>query len=110
MKNPFIALLYLSILLLDVSCDPKNSDDNDPEAEEIIEIPEEHFKAALISSNSIETNGDGVGDRDINRNNDGEVQRSEAELIKDLFIHCNNPKINLLTLPVLKILLILAAN
>ena len=86
MKNPFHALLYLSILLFAVSCDPENSDDTQPEAEDIIEIPDEHFKAALVSSNSIDTNGDRVGDRDIDLNDDGEIQRSEANLIEGLIL------------------------
>lgn len=78
------------------SCEPGNGDNDIPEppvAEEIINVPDIHFKAALVSTNSIDTNGDKVGDSDMDLNNDGEIQRSEAELIQGLIIIFNNPEI-----------------
>ena len=93
MKNPFSALLCLCLMFFATSCEPENSEENEPEAEDIIEIPDEHFKFALVSTNSIDTNGDGVGDRNIDLNNDGEIQRSEAEAIQGLIITFNFPGI-----------------
>ncbi len=87
MKNPFSALLCFCIILFATSCEPDNSEEDEPEAEDIIEIPDEHFKAALINTNSIDTNGDGVGDRDIDLNDDGKIQRREGELIEGLIIY-----------------------
>ncbi len=86
MKNPFSALLCFCIILFAPSCEPDNSEENETEAEDIIDIPDEHFKFALVSTNSIDTNGDGLGDRDIDLNNDGEIQRSEGELIEGLIL------------------------
>lgn len=85
MRNLYIPLLLLFIISFS-SCDPENSEDNEPEAEDIIEIPDVHFKNALLNTNSIDTNGDKVGDSDIDLNNDGKIQRSEAELIEGLII------------------------
>lgn len=78
----------LSILLITISCEPDNPRVIEPEPdEEIILIPDEHFKHALVSTNSIDTNGDHIGDSDIDLNNDGEIQRSEANLIKGLIMN-----------------------
>lgn len=87
MKNSYLPLLLLFVISFYTSCEPGSSDDIEPEAEEIIEIPDEIFKAALVSSNTIDTNGDRVGDSDIDLNNDGEIQRSEAELIEGLIMN-----------------------
>ncbi|WP_037373713.1 leucine-rich repeat domain-containing protein [Salinimicrobium xinjiangense] len=92
MKRYFLPLLLFSALFLATACEPEGSGDKEPEppvAEEIIEIPDEHFKHALVSTNSIDTNGDNEGDSDIDLNNDGEIQRSEAELIEGLILHFN---------------------
>jgi len=85
-------LLYLIIILFVVSCETEspNNADNESEVEDIIAIPDEYFKAALVSTNSIDTNNDGLGDSDIDLNNDGEIQRSEAQLIEGLIIEFNN--------------------
>lgn len=89
MKDLYFPLLLLFIFFFTASCEPDGSDDNEPEAEDIIEIPDEHFKNALLTTNVIDTNGDGVGDRDIDLNNDGEIQRSEANLIEGLILNFN---------------------
>lgn len=93
MKKPFLPLLLSFVIFLAISCEPEGSGGNEPGpepeppvAEDIIEIPDEHFKAALVSTNSIDTNGDNEGDSDIDLNNDGEIQRSEAELIEGLIL------------------------
>lgn len=89
MKRYFVPQLLLSALFLAASCEPDNPE-NKPEppvAEEIIEIPDEYFKHALVNTNSIDTNGDHKGDSDIDLNNDGEIQRSEAELAEGLILH-----------------------
>ena len=87
MKHLYLPLLLLFIISFSTSCEPDNRENEEPEAEDIIEIPDEHFKAALVSSNSIDTNGDRVGDSDIDLNDDGEIQRSEAELVEGLIMN-----------------------
>ncbi|MCM4159925.1 hypothetical protein DHB64_08485 [Antarcticibacterium sp. W02-3] len=80
----------MALALFFTSCDTETTDDNEPEepvAEDIIFIPDELFRDKLLSSNSIDTTGDGVGDNDIDLNNDGEIQRSEAEVIKGLIMN-----------------------
>lgn len=47
--------------------------------EQIVEIPDAHFKQALISSNCIDTDGDGKADSDADINNDGQIQISEVQ-------------------------------
>ncbi|HSI71480.1 MAG TPA: hypothetical protein VK941_14690 [Gillisia sp.] len=102
MKIRFLSLLLLLVIFFAASCETDNPDvpepvapeqpeepeePEEPVAEAIIEIPDEIFKAALVSSNSIDTTGDGIGDSDIDLNNDGEIQRSEAEAIKGLIMN-----------------------
>ena len=89
MKGNFLPLLLLIFLLI-TSCEPEGPGEKDPEppvVEDIIEIPDEYFRQALLSTNSIDTNGDREGDSDIDLNNDGKIQRSEAELVEGLVLH-----------------------
>lgn len=46
-----------------------------------VDIPDVNFKNALVNTNCVDTNGDGVGDVDADTNNDGEIQESEAEAV-----------------------------
>lgn len=90
MKRYFVPLLLFSALFLAASCEPEGPADKEPEppvAEDIIEIPDEHFKHLLVNTNSIDTNRDQEGDSDIDLNNDGEIQRSEAEAVQGLLLH-----------------------
>ncbi len=84
MKELYPLLLF--IIGINISCETGDTSDNEPEAEDLIEIPDEHFRNALLNSNSIDTNGDGVGDRNIDLNNDGKIQRSEGEVIEGLIM------------------------
>jgi hypothetical protein len=94
MKQPFLPLVLLLIFSFSISCVTDNPDEINPEPEEeIIHIPDEHFKHALLSTNSIDINNDMVGDRDIDLNNDGEIQRTEAELIEGLIMNFYYPEI-----------------
>lgn len=53
---------------------------------QIINFPDPNFKKALVSSLCVDTNNDGAGDEDADLNNDGEIQVSEAEEVKSLYI------------------------
>ena len=93
MKKLSLSLLLLLIISFISSCEPENSEDPEPEAEEIIEIPDEHFKNALLNTNSIDTNGDRLGDRDIDLNDDGKIQRSEANIIEGLILEFGSQQV-----------------
>lgn len=94
-------LFYILILFVLISCEPENPT-NPPEipenpeesSEAIIEIPDEYFKTLLISTNSIDTNADEQGDSNIDLNNDGEIQISEAQNIKGLVLPIDYLEIN----------------
>lgn len=51
---------------------------------QIVNIPDANFKNALLSSSSVDIDGNGFYSDDIDLNNDGEVQVSEAELVVGL--------------------------
>jgi Leucine-rich repeat (LRR) protein len=51
---------------------------------QIVNIPDAIFKASLVNGNIVDTNDDGIGDVDVDTNNDGEIQVSEAEAIDNL--------------------------
>lgn len=54
--------------------------------ETIVNIPDIHFKYALVNYNVVDLNGDGLGDIPVDLNNDLEIQVSEAELVPNLLL------------------------
>ncbi len=56
----------------------------------IIDIPDVNFKNALVSTNCIDINQDGIGDIDADSNNDGEIQESEASAVVGLVVENRN--------------------
>ena len=48
---------------------------------QIVNIPDANFKDALVNQIVVDTDGDGITDDDVDTNNDGEIQQSEAEAI-----------------------------
>lgn len=84
-------LQIIFVISIFISCEP---DANPDEPEEVptvenIEIPDPNFKFALINTNCVDTNGDNIGDIDLDSNNDGEIQKTEAELIQRLILKFN---------------------
>ncbi|PLB19340.1 MAG: Internalin-like protein [Flavobacteriaceae bacterium FS1-H7996/R] len=57
-----------------------------------ITIPDTNLKNILISTNTIDTNGDDIPDTYIDINNDGEIQLIEAEAVTNLIFQ-GNPNI-----------------
>lgn len=53
---------------------------------QIVTIPDANFKYALVSTNCVDTDGNGLSDDDVDTNNDGEIQESEALAITGLRI------------------------
>ncbi len=56
---------------------------------QIVDIPDANFKYALINLYVVDNNGDGIGDNDVDINNDGEIQESEAEIVSGLILPPN---------------------
>jgi hypothetical protein len=56
---------------------------------QIVNIPDAVFKNLLISTNVTDTTGNGSVNADIDLNNDGEIQRSEADVVTNLFLGFN---------------------
>ncbi len=48
---------------------------------QIVDIPDTNFKYALVNEIVADTNGDGLLDNDVDTNDDGEIQVSEAEAV-----------------------------
>ena len=53
---------------------------------QIVNIPDPRFKNALVNWAVVDTDSNGVADSDIDTNDDGEIQVSEAEVVDNLFI------------------------
>ncbi len=58
---------------------------------QIVAIPDVTFKDALVNSLCVDTTGNGVYDSDVDTNNDGEIQLSEAQAV--LRLHVANKSI-----------------
>lgn len=87
-------LLFIFSISVFNSCEPDSQSDLKEEIPEIeinenIEILDPNFKYALINMKCSDTNGDNIGDTDVDINNDGEIQRTEAELVKSLILPFN---------------------
>jgi len=54
---------------------------------QIINIPDVDFKNALLNDTVADFDGDGTYDGDVDTNNDGEIQESEAELVLGLNVN-----------------------
>ncbi|MGK0296062.1 MAG: hypothetical protein ACI884_002237 [Ulvibacter sp.] len=57
---------------------------------QIVNIPDANFKDALVNSNCVDSNGDGIPDRDVDTNDDGEIQLSEADDVLSLEVYERN--------------------
>jgi Leucine-rich repeat (LRR) protein len=51
---------------------------------QIVNIPDTNFKNYVLNTNLVDTNNDDIFDSDIDINNDGEVQESEALLVTEM--------------------------
>jgi len=58
---------------------------------QIINIPDANFKNALLNTNCVDIDGDGVLDGDADTNDDGEIQLSEALLVSGIEIVMGSP-------------------
>jgi uncharacterized repeat protein (TIGR01451 family) len=54
---------------------------------QVVTIPDSNFKKALVSSICVDTDFNGFADADADLNDDGQIQVSEAEKVKGLFIN-----------------------
>ncbi|NQY29214.1 MAG: hypothetical protein HRT69_07065, partial [Flavobacteriaceae bacterium] len=74
MKQYYILLIALVTFSFSQAQDP------------IVNIPDANFKNALINDTVADFDGDGTYDGDVDTNNDGEIQVSEAEAVMSLKI------------------------
>lgn len=54
---------------------------------QIVDIPDENFKNALLFDDVVDLDNNGSGDADADLNNDGEIQVSEAQVITSLNLY-----------------------
>lgn len=52
---------------------------------QIVNIPDPNFKMACVNFNVVDFDGDGLPESDVDTNNDGEIQVSEAEAVQFFF-------------------------
>ncbi|MFD0963030.1 T9SS type A sorting domain-containing protein [Pseudofulvibacter geojedonensis] len=57
---------------------------------QIVNIPDANLKNALVNDIVADFDGDGASDGDVDTNNDGEIQESEAELVLGLNVSSKN--------------------
>lgn len=57
---------------------------------QIVTIPDANFKNALVNENVVDIDGDETGDIDVDTNNDGEIQLSEALKVLSLNVSLKN--------------------
>ncbi len=57
---------------------------------QIVDIPDANFKKALINTKCVDLFGDGIGDRNADTNNDGEIDMNEALNVPMLLISDKN--------------------
>ena len=57
---------------------------------QIVNIPDANFKNALVNTLCVDTDNNNVGDADVDTNNDGEIQVSEALAVIALDVFSNN--------------------
>ena len=53
---------------------------------QIVTIPDINFKNALVNGPVVDTDFDDIGDSDVDTNDDGEIQVSEAEAVSGLYL------------------------
>jgi hypothetical protein len=53
---------------------------------QIVNIPDANFKNALVNGPVVDTDYDNIGDSDVDTNDDGEIQVSEAEAVNNLYL------------------------
>ncbi|HSD15151.1 MAG TPA: T9SS type A sorting domain-containing protein [Flavobacterium sp.] len=57
---------------------------------QIVNIPDANFKAALVSSNCVDTNNNSYADADADTNDNGEIEVSEALAVQNLIVFNSN--------------------
>lgn len=94
MKNSIKILSILSLsFLLNQSCSTEKYDEievydlkgQNSKGSEII-IADDNFREVLFNTNCVDTNGDGIGDRNADLNGDGKIEKKEANAIEGLIL------------------------
>lgn len=92
MKNSIKVVFVLSFLFTILSCSIEESENLETQdlkanlkGSEIL-IPDENFKSTLINTNCVDTNDDGIPDSNVDLNNDGKIQKKEANSVEKLIL------------------------
>ena len=92
MKNSVKFLLVFLLLIINQSCNTENIDDlkfqdlkGNLRGNEIL-ILDDNFRNTLINTNCVDTNYDGVPDTNVDLNNDGQIQKKEANSVENLIL------------------------
>ncbi|APG59870.1 hypothetical protein [Christiangramia salexigens] len=116
MKNKSILLsILIAIISVLISCEPtppekapeviseeketpvvEEEEEEEEETEEeetpvieYLDFPDPNFKHALVNTKCIDVDNDRIGDMDMDSNDDGEIDKSEAEFIENLILQFN---------------------
>ncbi|MDR5589928.1 hypothetical protein [Christiangramia sp. SM2212] len=81
-------LIIIITLVIIFSCttDSQPDEQENPVQEDIIFIPDENFRNTLLNENCVDNNGDSIPEKSVDSNNDGKIQRSEAEAVINLIL------------------------
>ena len=74
-----------ALMIMIFSCSTDNNSEKSNQ-EDIIFIPDDNFKDTLLNKNCVDNNGDSIADKNVDLNNDGKIQRSEAEAVINLIL------------------------
>ncbi|GAB2774128.1 hypothetical protein [Salinimicrobium soli] len=91
MKNS-LKFVFVFLVLINQSCSKNEVENNEVldlkgnlQGSEIL-IPDENFRNTLINTNCVDTNDDGISDTNVDLNNDGKIQKKEANSVEKLIL------------------------
>ncbi|MDX1760617.1 MAG: hypothetical protein R3218_00520 [Christiangramia sp.] len=91
MKNS-VKLVFVFLVLIIQSCSIDEVENHEVldlkgnlKGSEIL-IPDENFRNTLITINCVDTNDDGIPDTNVDLNNDGKIQKNEANSVEKLIL------------------------
>lgn len=92
MKNTVKFLLVLFLIVINQSCNTESIEDikildlkGNLKGSEIL-IPDDNFRTTLLTTNCVDTNDDGIPDTNVDLNNDGQIQKKEANSVEKLIL------------------------
>ncbi|MDR5589076.1 hypothetical protein [Christiangramia sp. SM2212] len=87
-----ISWIFLTVILICQSCSTESDEliSYDAKGENaaggFIEIPDANFRNTLLNSNCVDSDADGVADSDVDLNDDGKIDKKEANAVEHLIL------------------------